>query len=179
MEFQWTERTFKLPVEFWPTAGFRWQRFDIMCYDGVQVKYQNQWLNPPDQYPGDVITFNQQYYIGYLGGQFRTKIRSVLLTFQADWGYTWAYNIDHHLLRDGDRFTMDATQGNSWHLGFTAEVPLSEQIRFGFQFDHMEIRTTGTHHLQNLPLGEDATWDNGVSVSSNQTSIMAFVRFRM
>jgi hypothetical protein len=179
LDFKLTDCTFKLPVEIWPTLGFRWERFNIGCYDGVQVKYRDEWLNPPDSLPGDVLSFNQQFYTGYLGGQFRTRVKTVLLTFQADWGYTWGYNIDHHLLRDGDRFTMEATQGNSWHLGFTAEAPVTEHFSFGFQFDHLEIRTTGTHHLQNLPLGEDATWDNGVSVSSNQTSLMAFLRFRL
>lgn len=179
LDYQWTDHIGNLPIEFWPTAGFRWQRFNIMCFDGTQVKFDNQWLNPPDTFTGDVLTFNQQYYTGYLGGQFRTRLKTVYLTFQGDWGCTWGYNIDHHLLRDGDRFTMDSTQGNSWHVGFTAEVPLSLQVSLGFQFDHMEIRTTGTHHLVNLPLGEDMSWTNGVSVSSNQTSIMGFLRFHM
>ena len=178
MEFLWTDRAFNLPIEIWPTAGFRWQRFNLMCYDAVQVKYDNVSLDPPDLYPGDILTFDQQYYMGYLGGQFRTRLRTVRLTFQADWGYTWANNIDHHLLREGNRYTMDNTQGNSWHIAFTAEVPLSPIVSGGFQVDHMQIRTTGTHHLLNLPSGEDSTWDNGVSVSSNQTSIMAFLRFR-
>jgi hypothetical protein len=179
LDFQLTDSTFKLPIAIWPTIGFRWQRFDLTCYDGVQVNYGNQWLDPPDQYPGDVITFNQQFYIGYLGGQLRAKIKSVTLTLQGDWGYTWGYNIDHHLDRAGDMFTMESTEGNTWHLGFTAEVPLSTHVCVGFQCDHLEIRTSGTHRLQNLPLGEDLSWNNGVSVSSNQTSLMAFLRFRL
>lgn len=179
LDFLLTDCVFKLPIEIWPTIGFRWQRFDLTCYDGVQSKYDNQWLDPPDQYPGDVITFNQQFYIGYLGGQFRMKLRSVCLTFQADWGYTWGYNIDHHLDRDGDLYLMQSTEGNTWHLGFTAEVPLGCHVSMGFQCDHLEIRTSGTHRLQNLLLGEDSSWDNGVSVSSNQTSLMAFLRFRL
>lgn len=179
MDFLWTKCLFNMPIELWPTAGFRWQRFNIDCYDGYQVKYDNHWLNPPDAFPGDVISFSQQFYMGYLGGQFRTKIKSVRLTFEADWGATWGYNVDHHLLRAGDRYTMEATQGNSWHVAFTAEIPLTEFVRAGFQVDHMEICTTGTHRLKNLPLGEDVTWDNGVSVTSNQTSIMAFLRVRL
>jgi hypothetical protein len=179
LDFQLTESAFKLPIEIWPTIGFRWQRFDLTGYNGVQVKYDNQWLDPPDQYPGDVITFNQQFYIGYLGGQFRMRLRSVLLTFQADWGYTWGNNIDHHLDRAGDRFTMESTEGNTWHLGFTAEVPVSSHFSAGFQCDHMEIRTTGTHRLQDFQLGEDSSWNNGVSVSSNQTSLLVFLRFRL
>lgn len=179
MDFQLTQCMFNLPVEVWPMAGFRWQRLNIEAFDGIQVKYRNHWLNPPDAFPGDVLTFSQQFYTGYFGGQFRTKVRSVRLTFQADWGPTWAYNIDHHLLREGDRYTMESTQGNTWHIGLTAELPLTDYVRCGFQFDHMEIRTTGTHHLQNLPLGENLSWDNGVSVSSNQTSIMAYIRVRL
>jgi hypothetical protein len=179
MEFQWTDRIFDLPIEIWPTAGFRWQRFNIKCRDRVQYKYDDVWFNPPDLYPGDVLRFNQQYYMGYLGGQVRTRLRTVLLTFQADWGCTWGNNVAHDLLVDGDQYTMDFTQGNSWHVGFTAEVPLSLQVSLGCQFDHMQIRTTGTHHLLNLPLGEDSSWKNGVSVSSHQTSVMAFLRLRM
>jgi hypothetical protein len=179
LDFQLSDSAFKLPIEIWPTIGFRWQRFGLTCYDGTQVKYDNQWLDPPDQYPGDVITFNQQFYIGYLGGQLRAKIRSVTLTLQGDWGYTWGYNVDHHLQRSGDMFTMESTEGNTWHLGFTAEVPLCTHVSVGFQCDHMEIRTSGTHRLQNLSLGQDLSWDNGVSVSSNQTSLMAFLRLRL
>jgi hypothetical protein len=179
LDFLWRDCNFNLPIEIWPTFGFRWQRFNITGFNGTQVKFNNQSLNPPDEFPGDVITFNQQFYTTYLGGQFRARVRTVLLTFQADWGYTWGYNIDHHLLRDGDRFTMEATHGSSWHLGFTAEVPVSQHLSFGFQVDHLQIWTTGSHHLQNLPLGDDSTWGNGVSVSSNQTSLMAFLRFRL
>lgn len=179
LDFQLCDHVYRFPIEVWPTIGFRWQRFDIDCHDGAQPKYDNQWLPTSDQYPGNVITFNQQFYVAYLGGQFRLRIRSVLLTLQADWGYTWAYNIDHHLDCAGDLYTMEATEGNSWHLGFTAEVPVTCHFSFGFQCDHLEIRTSGTHHLQNLPLGEDYSWTNGVSVDSNQTLLMAFLRFRL
>ena len=105
----------------------------LRAFDLVQVKDARRLLDPPDTYGGDVINFNQQYYIGYIGGQFRTRFQNVFLTFQADWGYTWGYNIDHHLIREGDRYTMDNTHGSSWHLAFNAEVPLDEQISLGFQ----------------------------------------------
>lgn len=169
---------FQLPIEVWPMIGFRWQRFNLTCYDGVQVKYDNQWLDPADLYPGDVISFNQQFYMGYLGAQFRMRVRSVLFTFQADWAYTWAYNINHPLALAGDYYTSEATQGNTWHIGITAEVPLTCHFSVGFQCDHSEIRTSGTHRYQNYPLGQDTSWDNGVDVSSNQTSLMAFLRLR-
>ncbi len=183
LEFQLADHLFGLPVEVWPVGGFRWQRFDIMCYDLVQVKSDDVWLDPPYTAAGDVLTFNQQYYMGYVGGQLRTRLESarlppVLIKFQGDWGGTSAYNVDHHLLREGDRYTMERTQGGSWHVGLTVEALLHKNFSLGLQADHLEIRTRGTHRLLNAPLGEDFTWDNGVAVSSDQTWLTAFVRLR-
>ncbi len=55
------------PVELWGTAGFRWQRFNLMCYDAAQVKFDDEWLSPPFTFAGDVIAFRQEYRMGYLG----------------------------------------------------------------------------------------------------------------
>jgi hypothetical protein len=178
LEFQLTERTFDRPVEIWPMAGFRWQRFQVTGYELNQVKLQNVWLDPPLYRDGDILLFNQQYYTGYLGGQLRMRILALSLTFQADWGYTWGYNVEHDLLAPGNRYTMDATRGDSWHIAVVAEVRLDDRISIGFQYDHLAISTIGTHHLLNLPRGEDMTWDNGVAVSSNQNWMTGFLRFR-
>ena len=85
-EFQLKDKLFGLPIEVWPTAGFRWQRFEITCFDLAQVRKDNQPIDPPDQYPGDIAKVNQQYYVGYIGGQFRTHVAMVLFTFQAGLG---------------------------------------------------------------------------------------------
>ena len=102
LEFQLTKRFFTLPIEVWPSGGFRWQRFDIMCYDLTQVKYDNIWLDPPYTQSGNIISFNQQYYVAYIGGQLRAKLETgatqpIAVTFQGDWGYVDAYNMDHHI----------------------------------------------------------------------------------
>jgi hypothetical protein len=175
-ERQLWDHLFRYPIEVWPMAGFRWQRFPLTGYDWTQVKLQNKWVD--DFYPGDVLTFNQQYYIGYIGGQLRTRVAMVALTFQGDWGYTWGYNVENNTFIPGDDYTIDNTQGSSWHLGFTAEVFLNNQFSLGFQVDHVEIRTYGTHQEINYPKGTDAAWSNGVFVSSDQTSITAFLRCR-
>ena len=184
LEFRLTERFFTLPIEVWPAGGFRWQRFDIMNYDLVQFKLNNQWLDPPLTQTGNIISFNQQYYVVYIGGQLRSRLESAKLpplelTFQGDWGHAEAYNVDHHLIREGDRFTMETTHGDSWHVSLIAEMPVSERLSFGFQVDYMQIRTHGKHQLLNVPEHQDQTWDNGVSVSSDQTGLTAFVRLRM
>ena len=183
-DFQLSEHPFGLPIEIWPTLGFRWQRFNMMCYDAVQVKEDDVWLNPPISYPGDGLSFNQQYYIVYLGGQFRGKLEMkylppIALTVQMDWGGTNGYNVDHHLLRPGDRYTMESTSGSCWHAAFTAEALISERFSAGIQADYLEIRTRGKHRLYNAPLGDDLTWENGVLASSNQTWLTAFLRIRI
>jgi len=183
-DFQLCEHPLGLPFELWPTLGFRWQRFNMMCYDGIQVKENDVWLDPPKTYPGDVISFNQQYYIVYLGGQFRSKLETkylppIALTIQMDWGGTNAYNVDHHLIREGDRYTMESTSGSCWHAAFTAEALISERFSAGIQADYLEIRTRGKHRWLNQPLDTDFTWDNGVLASSNQTWLTAFLRIRI
>jgi hypothetical protein len=184
LEIRLCDNLFGLPIEFWPTGGFRWQKFDIMCYDAVQVKENNVWPPNPHSYPGDGLTFNQQYYVCYFGAQFRTRIGypeilPIDLIFQGDLGNANAYNIDHHLLREGDRYTMESTHGDSWHISLTAEVPIRKSLSLGFEGDYLQIRTCGTHRLLNEPLDIDATWDNGVRNQSNQTWLTFYVRYRI
>ena len=103
----------------------------------------------------------------------------ILWTLQGDWGYTEAYDIDHHLLREGDMFIMNRTAGNCWHAALTVEAVVTERIGVGVQADQLYIQTVGEHRWLNEPLGIDETWTNGVAVSSRQTWITAFLRIRM
>lgn len=185
-EFKFTSSLFNLPIEIWPAGGFRFQRFDITATDIFQVVPP---LGPVPALAGvDVITFNQQYYQCYFGGQLRTRLwfaeRLIDVRFQGDGGPAWGYNVDHHLLRDDfipgvfDRFTMETTSGGMWHIGLTVEAPITRRLSLGLQADHMEIRTTGEHRYQQASGGIDRRWTNGVKVKSDQTSLTAFVRAR-
>jgi len=175
-EFKWSDCFLGLPIEVWPGAGFRFQRFDMTARDVFYVV-------PPDglQYEGDAITFNQQYYQLYIGGELRTELcllgMPVDLTFEGDWAGTWGFNVDHHLLRTGgDRYTMENTSGGTVHLALIAETPVTRSLSIGVRGDHMAIDTTGTHRMVWQSQGLDLEWDNGVAVKSDQTSITAFVR---
>jgi hypothetical protein len=186
-DYRWSERLLGLPVEFWPLAGFRFQRFDITSTRGVQIIPSDGPFPPP--FDGDLITFNQQYYIGYVGAQFRTAIQRpgrppINLAFQADYGATAGYNIDHHLFYEYygiHRYTMESTAGGALHFALTAEALLNKRLSFGLQADYMEIGTTGSHRFvwSGATTPVDETWDNGVSVSSRQTAITAFLRLRI
>jgi hypothetical protein len=179
-EFKLTNSFFGWPVEFWPALGFRFQRFDITAYS---ISCVVPALGPLPEYEGvDAITFNQQYYVGYFGGQFRKTLLvgriPIDATFQVDGGPTAGYNVDHHLLRSGDHYTIERTRGGMWHVGFIAEAHLTERFSLGFQADHTDIRTTGTHRLLNEPLGWDLSWNDGVIADSHQTTLTAFARYR-
>ena len=185
LDLDWKVRRWKsffgLPVETWPLVGFRWQRFHLMCYDGIQVKSGNRWLTEPETYEGDVIAFHQQYYIGYLGSQFRGRLAAdwrppVDVIFQWDLGYADGYNKDHLLLREGDRYTMENTAGLASHLAISVEAELNKRWSVGFQADLLAIDTKGTHRWYNKPEGIDQSWPNGVEVSSRQTWLGLFVR---
>jgi hypothetical protein len=151
----------------------------MTCYDLYQYKIHNHWIVSPTPDLTDVMTFNQQYYTSYVGGQLRSQIyllrHRVDVTFQGDWGYVCGYNIDSHLLR-GERYSTDSTYGGAWHLAMIAEMPISSRFSVGVRADHTEIRTTGSHHLVDPALHIDQSWSNGVSDSSDQTSITAFFR---
>ena len=193
-DYKWSECFLGLPIELWPLAGFRFQRFDMTAHDGDQLI--NDGTLGPDLPPvgyhwtEDTITFNQQYYIGYIGGQLRAAIERacrppVVVTFQFDYGLTSGYNVDHHIsgyeAAGIHRYTMESTTGGALHFALTAEAPLTERLSLGLQADHTEISTTGSHRwvMSGNTTPVDETWDNGVSVSSRQTAITAFLRLRI
>ena len=115
-EYKWSDCFLGMPIEVWPLAGFRFQRFDITGYDGLQVVSDTRFTPPVGTFmAGNLITFNQEYYNAYFGAQLRRTIAltdrlPIDMTLQADYGPAWGYNVDDHLIRAGERFTMDSTQ---------------------------------------------------------------------
>jgi hypothetical protein len=187
--FKLRDRLFQMPIELWPVAGFRFQRFNMMSYDGVQLINDGTFPDiPPVGYRWyeDTISSNQQYYMGYVGGQLRTtlniaQLRPVQLTFQGDWAGTAGYNVDHHISgyeeKGIHRYGYDKTHGGALHLALIAETQLNRRLSVGVQVDHTEIRTTGTHHfVETGAETADEIWSNGVKVNSDQTSLLAFIR---
>lgn len=186
-DYRWSERFLGLPVEFWPLIGFRFQRFDITASHGDQIIPATGPFEPP--FDGDIITFNQQYYIGYLGARFCVAIPRedkppTNVAFQADYGFTSGYNVDHHLYYEYfgvHRYTMEKTDGGAMHFAITVSTLLTERISLGLQADHTEINTTGSHRwvMSGNTTPVDERWSNGVSVSSHQTSLTVFLGLRI
>ena len=73
--FKLLDHILQAPIELWPVIGFRFQRFDLMAHDGDQIINDGTLvpLPPPVGYhwTEDMISFNQQYYMAYIGGQLR------------------------------------------------------------------------------------------------------------
>jgi hypothetical protein len=189
--FKLTDHISRTRLEIWPVIGFRFQRFDLMAHDGDQIINDGTFPNlPPVGYhwTGDMGSFNQQYYMAYVGAQIRrdyciADIRPVTLVLQADWADTWGYNVDHHISgyeADGvHRYTMESTQGGAFHVALTAETPLSRVFFIGVQAEHLEIRTWGSHHWVETGTQQvDETWTNGVKATSDQNSLTVYLRAR-
>jgi len=183
-EFKLTECFFTLPIEVWPLAGFRFQRFNMTAHEGDQIIATAGGGVPVGyHWPGDMGSLNQEYYIGYFGGQLRGTLQvgslPIDVRFQGDWGPTSAYNVDHHISGYEDRgihfYNMMSTHGDAAHLSLLAEAPLSCRWSLGLQADHTAIRTTGTLH-QVMTGQPDYVGDYGVAVKSDQSSFTMFLR---
>src|SRR5512136_1728754 len=94
-----------------PLAGFRWQDFNFVTHDGVQNSLAD--LSAPTPLPGNGIRFSQTYWQYFFGLRSDIDAGRLLdvsglnLCLQGDWAYVEAHNQDHHLLREGNRFTYE------------------------------------------------------------------------
>jgi hypothetical protein len=156
-----------------PVIGFRWQQFNLVTHDGTQLTVGE----PPVPLPGDTLRFEQTYkqvFIGLRGdldlGKWAWLTRLTTL-FQIDWAYVEGHNQDHHLLRQGARYTYDDTYGYAWHGAIGLKAGLSPRLALTLKTDFVRIVTTGTQRLVNAPVGIDLKWSNGVNVWSDQNSI--------
>jgi hypothetical protein len=163
-----------------PVVGIRWQQLNFMGFDLNQHSYSppgSPDYYAPDSFSGDVIHFRQeylQYFLGLRGavdlGKPADRVR-VRLFFLGYWAYVKGENEDHHLLREGDRFTFETTRGDAWYVSAGVQAYIGRGFSASLGMSHLRIWTSGSHRLWNAPTGEDETWDTGVNVWSNQTAI--------
>jgi hypothetical protein len=161
-----------------PTAGLAWQRFSLVTHDGIQFYPAPGETRPPDPLPGDGISFEQTYWLYFVGFKAAfdlgkpLRLSGLKLLTQVDWAYVDAYNEDYHLLREGRRMTYDITAGYAWHALAHLKIGLTQNLNAMVGAEYLYITTTGSHRLVNEPLGVDFRWGNGVRVWSEQISMM-------
>ena len=90
---------------------------------------------------------------------------------QGDVGLVNGTNEDKHLLRAGDRVTIDRTRGYCWHVCLGASLDIAHQIRLRFEGDFKRVTTTGSHSLSNPAFNIDFSFDGPALV--DQASVTA------
>jgi outer membrane protease len=166
-----------------PVLGFRWQHFSFVTHDGLQSYPAPEADRPPDPLPGDGIGFKQTYWHAFLGVKLAYEWESppyvsmLGVRMQLDGAYVTGDNVDHHLLRDGQRFTYENTQGTGWHASLGLDVGLTPQLTGTIDMDYLRLSTTGSHRLVNSLFDVDLTFNNGVKVRSRQASLTLGLRY--
>lgn len=166
-----------------PVAGLRWQRFNLVAHNGLQTYPAPGDTTPPYPLPGDAISFEQNYWHYFLGIRAaydlekHLKIPRSKLFGQLDWAYVDGDNGDHHLLREGNRWTYEKTRGDAWHASLGVKAGLTKSINAGLEAEYLLIRTTGTHRWVNDAFGWDESSDYGVKVWSEQMSLMMSLEY--
>lgn len=157
-----------------PVAGFRWQYFNFLAHDGLQVYPTG--LYPPVPLPGDTLRFEQTYW-HYFGGARAAldlgkplMLNSLTALLQFDWAYVAGHNEDHHLLR-GLRYTYEDTSGDAWHATAGLRGGLYKQLTLALEAEFLQLSTTGSHRLVDRLYEVDMEWKNGVRVWSRQDSV--------
>ncbi|MDD5167723.1 MAG: omptin family outer membrane protease [Syntrophales bacterium] len=172
-------------IDLRPVVGFRWQRLTFMAHDGSQSAAATN-TDPASivPMPGDVIHFEQVYWQYFLGAKAAIdlgrplKLKHLSLHAQVDWAYVEGKNEDHHLLREGNRFTYETTYGDARHASIGLKAGLTEQVNLGIDLDYLRIQTTGTHRWSDSAYGVvDASWISGVKVWSEQISATVSLQY--
>jgi len=167
-----------------PVVGFRWQNLHFLAHDGIQEYPAPGSTRPPDVLSGDAIRFEQTYWQYFLGMRTALDLGKHLgmpemrLLGQIDGAYVEGSNADRHLLRGGNRWTYEKTKGYGWHALLGVKAGLTKNLQAGLEAEYLWLRTTGTHRWFHDIIGADLSWDNGVTVWSEQILVTANLEYR-
>jgi len=167
---------------FRPLVGWRYQYFFFITHDG----YQTELGGPSLDLPGDGIEFTQifnHYYVGAMAnttvdlGAFVSALPRIRIEAQVDYGTVTARNQDLHLLRSGQRYTIERTRGHCWHVYLCATLLSARTMTARIEADFKRVLSDGGHQLTNSPLGIDFSF-NGARVWSDQATVSALGEIR-
>jgi hypothetical protein len=169
-----------LPVR--PIFGYRYDNFTFTTHDGLQTSLDGDSAD----LPGDGIDFKQTYHQYYVGVVYRSLMDSrgtvaglpaFDVELQADYAVVAAKNEDLHLLRAGERITVEQTSGHCWHGAVRATAAVSAGVRAGVAFDFKRLLTNGSHQLTNPLFSLDFSF-SGSKVWSDQAAISGYLEMR-
>jgi hypothetical protein len=160
-----------------PVVGYRYQYFYFTSHDGEQYDISGVSMD----LPGDGIDFKQEFNHFYGGGVLETVFNTpgsigysmpVKVSLQADLAMVRARNEDYHLLRAGERLTVEHTTGHCWHVGLSTDFVMNSRLKISLEGDFKRIITMGDHRLTNPLFAIDFSFD-GSKVWSDQATLSA------
>ncbi|MHB8771394.1 MAG: omptin family outer membrane protease [Syntrophales bacterium] len=169
-------------IDLRPVAGVRRQRFSFVTHDGTQWDLTGQ--EPPTPLPGDGIAFEQVYTHYFLGLKASLDLpkpdglESITALVQLDWAYVEGRNRDHHVLRAGERYTFEDTNGHAWHGSIGLRLGLTGRLSLSAVADFLAIETRGDHRLVNAPLDMEYAFPDGVKAWSGQNRYSLLLQYR-
>lgn len=161
-----------------PVAGYRYDSFFFTTHDGFQTSLQGD--NLP--LPGDGIEFKQSFQYCYFGGlaskainleRFTSYLSQVDFQCQLDYGIATALNEDLHLLRSGERKTVEGTGGHSWHVLVRASLFSWYDALISFEASFTRLMTNGSHTLTNPLFSVDFSF-SGSTVWCDQSYVSLY-----
>jgi len=161
-----------------PVTGYRYDYFFFTTHDGFQTSLQGDDIG----LPGDGIEFKQRFQHFYIGGLisktlslngFTSLLSQLDLQCQLDYGVTTAHNEDLHLLRSGERITVEGTSGHCWHVLVRASLMSWSDALVGFEAAFTRLMTNGSHELTNRILNIDFSF-SGSKVWSDQSYVSVY-----
>jgi len=110
-------------------------------------------------------------------GAFVSALPRIRIEAQVDYGTVTARNQDLHLLRSGQRYTIERTRGHCWHVYLCATLLSARTMTARIEADFKRVLSDGGHQLTNSPLGIDFSF-NGARVWSDQATVSALGEIR-
>lgn len=168
--------TLMVPL-FRPVVGGRYEHFYFTTHDGVQTALGG----PTIDLPGDGIDFRQTFYHLYAGVILDREVSlsrvwpylpPLKLDLQFDYAAVIAKNEDLHLLRSGERITIENTRGHCWHLALGSGCQVTSRFKARIEADFKRLITHGGHQLTNNVFAINFSFD-GSRVWSDQFAVSA------
>ncbi len=166
----------QIPPGLRPVVGTRYQQFFFTTHDGLQSLLGG---GPVAELPGDGINFRQTFYHLYIGsilntvldlGRVWASLPDLKLDAQLDYAVVIAKNEDLHVLRSGERVTIENTRGHCWHLSLGSEILVRDRLKTRLEADFKRMITHGGHQLTNNIFAINFSFD-GSRVWSDQIAV--------
>jgi outer membrane protease len=158
-----------------PLVGFRYQDYHFVAHDGMQT-YPDT-TEDPIVLEGDSIIFRQRYWHYFAGFRAQSNIPHISIIpamtvlFQLDRALVNGSNKDHHLMREGERYTYEITSGSAWHGCISLKKGISRRFSFDIHAEYSTIQTAGEHRIVNKLFDMDERFPHIAKAWSKQTSI--------